>query len=129
MTTELLMLALSVLLGFAHIFAAVIAATAQYGSKWNVGPRDAEMPPLESVAGRLKRASGNFQETFPLFAAVVLIADAVNRHGPLAVYGSELYLVGRVIYLPIYAAGIPVLRSCIWTLATLGIFMVFIALF
>jgi uncharacterized MAPEG superfamily protein len=129
MTTELLMLALSVVLGFVHIFAAVIAATHQYGSKWNRSPRDAPMPPLAPLAGRLQRASHNFFETFPLFAAVVLIADAVNRHGPLAVRGSQLYLVARVIYLPLYAAGIPVARTVVWTAACIGIFMVLIALF
>jgi uncharacterized MAPEG superfamily protein len=129
MTTELLMLALSAVLGFVHVVAAVLAATAQYGSKWNLGPRDETMHPLKGVAGRLQRASRNFQETFPLFAVLVLIADAVNRHGPLAVYGCELYFVARVLYLPIYAAGIPVARSVVWIAATLGIFMVFAALF
>ena len=129
MTTELLMLALSVVLGFLHIIAAVIAATQQYGSEWNLSPRDAQMPPLAPLAGRLQRASHNFFETFPLFAAVVLIADAVNRHGPLAVWGSELYFVGRVIYLPLYAAGIPLARTAVWTGASIGILMVLIALF
>jgi uncharacterized MAPEG superfamily protein len=129
MTPELLMLTLSVVLGFVHISASAIARTAQYGSKWNVGPRDAEMPPLNAVAGRLQRASQNFLETFPLFAVIVLIADAVNRHGSLTVWGSELYFVCRVIYLPLYAAGIPIARSVVWTAASLGIFMVLIALF
>jgi uncharacterized MAPEG superfamily protein len=129
MTTELLMLALSVVLGFVHIMASAVATTAQYGTKWNRGPRDEVMPPLKGIAGRLHRASHNFLETFPLFAVVVLIADAVNRHGPLAVWGSELYFVARVLYLPIYVAGIPVVRTVVWTAATLGIFMIFVALF
>ena len=129
MTTELLMLALSVVLGFVHIFACAFAKTAQYGSKWNVGPRDAEMPPLNPLAGRLQRASNNFLETFPLFAVLVLIADAANRHGALTVWGSELYFAARVIYLPLYAAGIPVLRSVAWSAALLGIVMILIALF
>jgi uncharacterized MAPEG superfamily protein len=129
MTPELLMVALSVVLGFVHISASALATTAQYGSTWNVGSRDAQMPPLNALAGRLQRASHNFLETFPLFAALVLIADAVNRHGPLTVWGSELYFVCRVIYLPLYAAGIPVARSVVWTAASLGIFMVLVALF
>ena len=129
MTPELLMLTLSVVLGFVHIISGAIARTAQYGSKWNVGPRDAEMPPLNPVPGRLQRASLNFFETFPLFAVLVLIADAVNRHGPLTVWGSELYFVCRVIYLPLYAFGIPVVRTVVWSAASLGIFMVLIALF
>jgi uncharacterized MAPEG superfamily protein len=129
MTTELLMLTLSVLLGFVHIIASAIATTAQYGSKWNIGPRDEQMPPLQGIAGRLRRAQGNFLETFPLFAVVVLIADAVNRHGPMAVWGSELYFVARVLYLPLYVAGVPVARTVVWTAACLGIFMILIALF
>jgi uncharacterized MAPEG superfamily protein len=129
MTTELLMLALSVVLGFVHIFAGVIAATVQYGSKWNLSARDAAMPPLGTIAGRLQRASHNFLETFPLFAAAVLIADATNRHGPMAVWGSQIYFYARVLYLPIYAAGIPLVRTVVWSVATLGIVMVLLALF
>jgi uncharacterized MAPEG superfamily protein len=129
MTTELLMLALSVVLGFVHIFAGVIAATVQYGSKWNLSARDAAMPPLGTIAGRLQRASHNFLETFPLFAVAVLIADATNRHGPMAVWGSQIYFYARVLYLPIYAAGIPLVRTIVWSVAALGIVMVLLALF
>jgi uncharacterized MAPEG superfamily protein len=129
MTTELLMLALSVVLGFVHIFAGVIAATVQYGSKWNLSARDAAMPPLGTIAGRLQRASHNFLETFPLFAVAVLIADATNRHGPMAVWGSQIYFYARVLYLPIYAAGIPLVRTVVWSVAALGIVMVLLALF
>jgi uncharacterized MAPEG superfamily protein len=128
MTTELLMLALSVVLGFVHIIVSATATTSQYGSKWNVSARDDEMPPLRGIAGRLQRALHNFLETFPLFAVAVLIADATNRHGWLALWGSQIYFYARVIYLPLYAAGIPVVRTLVWTVATLGIVMVLLAL-
>ena len=128
MTPELLMLALSVVLGFVHIIVSAIAVTHQYGSKWNLSARDATMPPLEVVAGRLQRALHNFLETFPLFAAAVLIADASNRHGWMAVWGSQIYFYARALYLPIYAAGIPVIRTVVWSAASLGIFMVLLAL-
>jgi uncharacterized MAPEG superfamily protein len=128
MTPELLMLALSVVLGFAHIIVSAIATTHQYGAKWNLSARDAPMPPLEVVAGRLQRALHNFLETFPLFAVSVLIADATNRHGPLAVWGAQLYFYARVLYLPIYAAGLPVIRTVVWSVATLGILLVLLAL-
>jgi uncharacterized MAPEG superfamily protein len=128
MTPELLMLALSVVLGFVHIIVSAIATTHQYGTKWNVSARDAPMPPLEVIAGRLQRALHNFLETFPLFAASVLIADATNRHGPMAVWGSQLYFYARVLYLPIYAAGLPVIRTVVWSVAALGIVMVLLDL-
>jgi uncharacterized MAPEG superfamily protein len=128
MTIELLMLALSVVLGFVHIIVSAIATTGQYGSKWNLSARDDQMPPLQGIAGRLQRALHNFLETFPLFAVAVLIADATNRHGWMAVWGSQIYFSARVLYLPIYAAGIPVVRTLVWTVASLGIAMVLLAL-
>jgi uncharacterized MAPEG superfamily protein len=128
MTPELLMLALSVVLGFVHIIVSAIATTGQYGFKWNLSARDAPMPPLQVVAGRLHRALHNFLETFPLFAVAVLIADATNRHGWMAVWGSQIYFYARVLYLPIYAAGIPVVRTVVWTVASAGIVMVLLAL-
>jgi uncharacterized MAPEG superfamily protein len=84
---------------------------------------------MRGIAGRLQRAQHNFLETFPLFAVAVLIADATNRHGWMAIWGSQLYFYARVLYLPIYAAGIPVVRTLVWTVATLGIAMVLLALF
>lgn len=129
MTFELLMLALSVVLGFVHIIVSACATTHQYGVRWNMSARDAQMPPLDVVAGRLQRASHNFLETFPLFAVAVLIADATNRHGLLSVVGSQVYFYARVIYLPVYAAGLPVVRSIVWSVATLGIVMVLIDIF
>jgi uncharacterized MAPEG superfamily protein len=38
--------------------------------------------------------------------------------------GCGLYLGGRVLFLPLYAAGIPWLRSFAWNVATLGLVLV-----
>jgi uncharacterized MAPEG superfamily protein len=129
MTPELLMLALSVVLGLVHIIVCACAITRQYGIKWNLGARDAPMPPLGVVAGRLQRASHNFLETFPLFAVAVLIADATNRHTWLSLWGSQIYFYARVVYLPIYASGLPVVRTVVWSVAAVGIVMVLIDVF
>jgi uncharacterized MAPEG superfamily protein len=129
MTTELLMLALGVMLGFVHVIASVIATTCQYGIKWNLGAGDAPMPPLAVIPGRLQRALHNFLETFPLFAAAVLIADANNRHDWMAIWGSQIYFYARALYLPIYVAGIPVVRTVVWIASALGIAMVLFDLF
>jgi uncharacterized MAPEG superfamily protein len=122
------MLALSVVLGFVHIVASATATTLQCGLKWNLSARDTPMPPLWPVASRLQRALHNFLETFPLFAAAILIADATNRHGWLALWGSQIYFYARVLYLPLYAAGIPIARTVAWCVAALGILMVLIDL-
>jgi len=129
MTVELWMLALSVVLGLVQIVVASHAASLQRGYWWTASARDAEVPPLTGLPGRLERALYNFLETFPLFAAAVLIAHFAGRHNALTVWGAYLYFGARVIYVFLYAFGVPVVRSLVWNVATLGICMILIALF
>ncbi len=128
MTIELTYLALSVALVFIQILLPAWFATKERGSAWNAGPRDQQVTPLGGIGGRLERASKNALETFPLFAAAVLIADAAMVHSWLTVLGASLYFWGRVLYIPLYAFGVPYVRSLAWTVATAGIFLILIAL-
>ncbi|HKA74496.1 MAG TPA: MAPEG family protein [Xanthobacteraceae bacterium] len=129
MTTELKLLALSVVLGFVHIVLASHAASFRYGYRWSATARDQSMPPLEGVAGRLERAARNFLETFPLFAAVVLLAHVAGKESALTWWGANLYVWARVSYLPLYASGVFLVRSLVWNIAAFGIFLILAALF
>ena len=128
-TVELRMLALSVVLGIVQIIAASHAASLQRGYRWTAGSRDEGAEPLRGVAGRLERALRNFLETFPLFGAVVLAAHPSETHGALTEWGARLYFWARVAYVPLYAAGIPIARSLVWNVATIGIALIVVALF
>jgi uncharacterized MAPEG superfamily protein len=128
LSTEFTMLVFAIILGFVHMLAATQAITSERGLWWNIGPRD-NAPPLRSaLAGRLDRAYANFRETFPFFAASVLALGVLGRHNGQTVWGSELYLAGRVLYLPLYAAGVPVARTIAWAVATIGIAFLIAAL-
>lgn len=129
MTTELCMLMWSVVLGLVQIALAASGSVIQRGLTWAVGARDGEAKALTGISARLYRASSNFLETFPLFAVVVLLALALNRHTALTVLGAQLYFWARLVYVPAYAAGIPWLRSLIWTVSIVGIVLVLAALF
>lgn len=129
MTIELRMLVFSVVLGIFQVVAASHAASLQRGYRWSASPRDEKVPPLRGVAGRLERALRNFVESFPLFAAVVLAAHVSDTHNALTEWGARLYFWSRLAYVPIYAAGIPLIRSLIWNLATSGILLLVAALF
>lgn len=128
MTIELRMLALSIVLGFVHIVIASHAKSWKYGYRWTASARDELRPPLTGTAGRLERAAANFLETFPFFVAAVLIAHLAGRHNSLTYWGAQLYFWARVAYLPLYAFGIPLVRSLIWNVAALGIALLLIAL-
>jgi len=129
MSIELKMLAWAILLGLVHIFIAATFATRQRGLMWNAGPRDAVMAPLAGVAGRVGRASNNFLETFAFFAAAVLMLTILQRGSEHSALGAQLYFWARVAYLPIYAAGIPFVRSLVWGVALVGLLLVVAALF
>ncbi|CAM5346976.1 MAPEG family protein [Rhodanobacter lindaniclasticus] len=128
MTTELCMLLWSVVLGLVQIALAATCSVGQRGLGWAASARDEVKPPLGGIGGRLDRARANFLETFPLFAAAVLAAHLLQRHDALTVLGAQLYFWARVAYLPVYAAGIPYLRTAIWAVSIAGIALVLVAL-
>jgi uncharacterized MAPEG superfamily protein len=128
MTSELYCLAWAVILGLLHIIIAAQVRTGELGYRWNASARDGETPPLSALAGRLQRAQANFFETFPLFAAAVLMAVLANELSAYSKWGSIIYLVARVVYFPLYALGIPVIRSIVWLISILGLLMILLPL-
>ena len=128
MTFELKILALSIVLGFVQILLASHAASLQRGYLWAASSRDDAVPALTGVAGRLDRALRNFLETFPLFAAAVLIAHVAGRHNWMTEWGAQLYFLARVAFVALYAAGIFLVRSLVWNVAALGIVLILVSL-
>ena len=83
---------------------------------------------MAGVSGRLERALANFLETFPLFAAAILIAHVAGRHNWMTLWGAQLYFWARVLYVPLYAFGVPLVRSLAWNVATFGIILILLSL-
>jgi uncharacterized MAPEG superfamily protein len=111
----------AMVLGLVHLTAASFTFKAQVGNAYSVGARDEDLRPT-GVAGRLDRAQRNFLETFAIFAAAVLLLLALDRDGGrLSQVGAVTYLAGRIVFLPLYAAGTPWLRTFSWNIATLGL--------
>lgn len=127
--TEFTMLGFAIVLGLFQLLIAARVGNSQRGIQWNVGARDAAPPPVSALAGRLERAYRNFMETFPFFAAAVLATHAMNRFSWLTLVGSQVYLVARIVYLPLYAAGVPVICTLVWLIGTVGLILVLAALF
>ncbi|WP_129791018.1 MAPEG family protein [Sphingosinicella sp. CPCC 101087] len=126
MPTELWVLGWGCILALVHIFAAVRAKTRQYGTKWNMSARDEALPPLQPLAGRLARAQANYFETFPIMIAAVLIAVVGDRTSDVTAAGAGIWLAARIVYLPLYAVGIPVVRTICFLVSVAGILMVLV---
>jgi uncharacterized MAPEG superfamily protein len=121
MTAELGILAWGCILGIVHIFIAVRFKTRQYGSKWNMGARDEELPPPQPIVGRLARAQANFFETFPIAAAALIAVSVAHLGNWWTLVGGWLWLGARIVYLPLYAAGVPKVRTLVFLLSIVGI--------
>jgi uncharacterized MAPEG superfamily protein len=126
---ELKLLIAAVIIGLVQIvWASVAGSGGERDFAWLMGPRD-ETKPVSVVAGRLDRALKNFLETFPLFAGALLACDFAGKFGPLTLYGAALYVVARALYVPIYASGLAVVRTMVWSAGMVGIVLVIVAFF
>lgn len=121
MTTELTILALGAVLLLVHIMLAVHYKTKQYGKDWNMGARDEALPPLDPIAGRLERARDNFAETFPVAIVALLGIAVTGKAGPVSEVAAIAWLAARGIYLPLYWAGVPRLRTLVWGVGLLAL--------
>lgn len=128
MPIEIKWLAWSIVLGLIYVLIAATFATQQRGLRWNASNRDGEPTPLTGAAARAARASHNFLETFPFFAAAVLAVVFTKSNTPHTAFGAELYFWARLAYLPIYIIGIPYLRTLVWAVSFWGLLQVLEAL-
>ena len=128
MAIEIKIAALGALLLFVHIFIATRFKTAQYGREWNVSARDEALPAPNPVAGRLMRAQANFQETFPIAIVALFGVVIAGRTSQWTALGGWIWLGARAVYLPLYWAGVPVVRTIVWTIALIGLAMAILPL-
>lgn len=121
---EIAVLGLSACLVVVQIVIAAQLANRQYGLRWAASPRDEPAAPPTPLVGRAQRALANLLETYPAFVAAVLAVAVTRRFDLWSLIGAHLYLWARLVYLGLYLAGIPLIRSLVWNVALVGIFMV-----
>jgi len=92
------------------------------GTMMALGNRD-RLPEATPFAGRAERAARNTLENFVLFAAIALVAHAAGATSPKIATGAQIFFWARVLYVPVYCAGISYLRTAIWVVSIVGLGM------
>lgn len=132
MTPLLTLVVAATLLTWAAIMVASMLRTAGASPatsvKLAVGNRD-NLPEPSPLGGRADRAAKNTAENLPLFIALALVAQIAVPDSPRALLGAQIFFWCRVVYLPIYYAGIPYLRTSVWALSIVGLGLIVAALF
>jgi len=86
------------------------------------GNREAVVAPL-GLGGRADRAANNQIEAMAMFLALVLAASIAGK-APQAALGATVFFWARVVYWPVYLAGIPVLRTLVWLVSIVGLILI-----
>ena len=81
-----------------------------------VGNRD-NLPEISVLAGRLDRAKNNMLESLPIFLALALLALIKGGDTREVTRAASIFLIARVVYVPAYVSGVPILRSLVWLVA------------
>lgn len=60
--------------------------------------------------------------------ALVLVAVTAGKTNAMTLLGAQLFFWARLVYVPVYIAGIPWLRTGVWTVAMVGLILIFLQL-
>ena len=124
MSVELQLLVCAVALTVIQVVVAIVGSITQVGMPPLMGNRQG-LAEFTGWVGRAHRAHHNMLESLVLFAALVLVAHAAGREDATTALGAQIFLWGRLAYAVIYIAGIPYLRTAAWTVAFVGLAMIF----
>lgn len=123
MSPELMLLAWTAALAIVQVLLTSLGAMTQFSLPVLVGNRETPVDG-QGWVGRAQRAHRNLLESLVPFAALVLVAHAAGVSNATTVLGAQLFFYARVIYLVVYVAGIPWLRTIVWTVGLVGMLMI-----
>jgi uncharacterized MAPEG superfamily protein len=118
----------SVLLLAFHVALQGAGSMLEFGPSWNAGPRDEDKKPSGKFAGRAARASRNLQETYPAFVGLALALAIAGDPSGWGLTGAWIWFACRILYIPLYLAGIPYIRSLVWLGSLAGLLVMVSAL-
>lgn len=123
MTTDLYVLAAAIVLTWVMVVSAGVIRTRGWspaGMKVVFGNR-ADLPAPQGFAGRALRAANNMVENLPLFIGAIAVVHLGGKSGDRTVIGAHIFFWSRLVYWPVYLAGVPYLRTLAWYASIMGI--------
>jgi uncharacterized MAPEG superfamily protein len=129
--TDVHLLLVAALVTWASIMLASVLRSRSWtpeGQKLAFGNREA-MPQPSPIAGRAQRAALNNVENLVLFVAAFVAARLSGAAPEALLPGAHLFAWGRLVYVGVYLAGIPYLRTLVWLASIIGTFRVAAAAF
>lgn len=86
------------------------------------GNREGAATP-SGMAGRADRAARNMIQGMVMFVTLVLAAHIAGK-APQAALGATVFFWARLVYWPVYLAGIVYLRTVAWIISIIGLILI-----
>ena len=116
--SKLVCLELSVVLWLVHVLTQAFTARSEFGDAYLFSPRDEQKTPKGLAFGRADRALANYVENLVPFVALDLALIANQQTGGI---GATIWIIGRVLYLPLYLTGVVYARTAAWAIGVIGL--------
>lgn len=111
--TELTLLAAYGLLVMLTLLLQVLGSLSQLSMGYLLSSRD-EPRGLTGMTARMDRALTNSITAMVLFAPAVLLLVVQDKTDATSLMAAQVFLIARIIYLPVYALGVPAVRTAAW---------------
>jgi uncharacterized MAPEG superfamily protein len=121
--SELTCLELSVVLWLVHVLVQATVGNVELPSGYLFTSRDKPAATSGLLFGRATRALANYVENFTPFVAVALALMLTQRTGGFGAFGATIWILARIIYIPIYLLGIMYARTAVWAISIVGLVM------
>jgi uncharacterized MAPEG superfamily protein len=121
--SELTCLELSVALWVVHVLIQAGVGTAELPFGYLFTPRDQPPAATGLLFGRATRALANYLENFTPFVAVALALIVTQRTGGSGALGATIWILARIVYIPLYLFGVVYARTAVWTISIIGLLM------
>jgi uncharacterized MAPEG superfamily protein len=118
--SEITCLILGLLLWVVHVLIQAGFANVALGTTYLGGPRDEKRETNNVYYGRALRALQNYVENFVAFAPAVLGLIVTQHTGG---WGATVWVLARIVYIPLYLFGVPYLRTIAWAISLVGLLM------
>jgi len=92
------------------------------GAQVAFGNREGLAVPL-GLGGRADSAAKNQMEAMVMFLALVLAAQVAGKASQIAL-GATVFFWARLVYWPVYLAGIIYLRTLVWFVSVAGLVII-----
>jgi uncharacterized MAPEG superfamily protein len=121
--SELTCLELSVALWLVHVLVQATVGNVELPFGYLFTSRDEPAAAGGLLFGRATRALANYVENLTPFVAVALALMVTQRMGGSGALGATIWIVARIVYIPIYLFDIVYVRTAVWAISIVGLVM------